>query len=119
MFYYTKGEAIMKTLKLSKAIFLLGFFLVGLYSQAQTQSENANLRTRANLNKRDVLSAYKNGQRDFSGWNLTGANLTGANLTDANLTDANLKRAYLKGIKYNDQTKWPVGFNLKKRIKQD
>ncbi len=42
---------------------------------------------------------------------LTGANLSGANLSDANLTGAKLTYANLTGARYNNDTKFPNGFN--------
>jgi uncharacterized protein YjbI with pentapeptide repeats len=56
-------------------------------------------------------------EADLSGAILTGANLEAAELMDANLqgadlSRANLKRTALRGVRYNNQTKWPKGLNL-------
>jgi uncharacterized protein YjbI with pentapeptide repeats len=48
---------------------------------------------------------------DLSGADLSGANLSGANLSDANLSDANLSRADMRGVRYDDTTVWPEGFD--------
>ena len=120
----------MKILKLSKAVFVLSFFLVGLYSQAQifkpkTKTKTASEEEDINFIKyrSAVLSAYEKGERNFFGWNLKFidlrlANLIMADLKTAILIEADLRGAILIGADltgadltggaiYNDQTKWP------------
>jgi hypothetical protein len=91
----------------------------------------------SNLRKSDFSNAHL-GFGDFSGADLTGANLTGAELGQVNfrgavldgadlsgaylgradlrgasLKGANLSKAYLGGIKHDEATIWPDGFEPK------
>jgi uncharacterized protein YjbI with pentapeptide repeats len=50
----------------------------------------------------ELRAAYANGQRDFSGLDLTNADLSGANLSGINLINANLTRANLRGANLSD-----------------
>ena len=80
--------------------------------------DNANLRA-ANLTGAylkgatlDRASLYKANlaEADLAGASLAGANLTDANLEGADLDEANLEGANLSGVKYDDYTTWPEGF---------
>jgi uncharacterized protein YjbI with pentapeptide repeats len=69
---------------------------------------------RADLTRADLTDANLEGA-DLTGANLTGADLTdsnlrGADLTNAVLTDAKLVGADLSGVKYDEYTRWPEGF---------
>jgi len=48
---------------------------------------------------------------DLRGANLMRANLRGASVAGADLTDADLTDADTVGLRYNDQTRWPAGFD--------
>ena len=55
--------------------------------------------------REDVLSAYEQGERDFSAWNLANVNLSrvdlsGANFTGANFTGSNLSGANFTGANF-------------------
>ena len=71
--------------------------------------------------REDILLAYQDGQRDFSGWNLQGANLQKANLNGADLSHANLTNADLTGAKLEFANLWQTkldgvkGFNPDKK----
>ena len=76
----------LENLNLDKRI---GFFMMEKWSEIRKTRE-------------DVLSAYKKGQRDFWGWNLSdadlrGAELRGVDLSLVDLTGANLQGADLRG----------------------
>ncbi|MBE7472293.1 MAG: pentapeptide repeat-containing protein [Anaerolineales bacterium] len=84
-------------------------------SQAKLRFTNLDMAdlTDANLTDAILSDVY------LTGANLTGANLTGAYLGYASLHGANLTETKLSGItlnkvKYDLQTKWPVGFNPEK-----
>jgi len=64
----------------------------------------------ANLNGANLFSANLNGA-DLTGANLTGADLFGADLRNADLTGADLRNADLTGARYNDNTRFPKGFD--------
>jgi uncharacterized protein YjbI with pentapeptide repeats len=46
----------------------------------------------------------------MTGAHLHGADLDGANLSGAGLTGADLTVAYLRGVHYDEKTRWPGGF---------
>jgi uncharacterized protein YjbI with pentapeptide repeats len=58
---------------------------------------------------------------DFTGANLTGSNLTGASLQGANFESVDLELVEMKGAFYDDETKFPEGFDPYKNglIKQN
>lgn len=63
------------------------------------------------------LSAINLVDADLSDADLTGAKLRGADLTNANLvgtdlSDVNLEDVNLYRVKYNESTKWPLGFAI-------
>lgn len=58
----------------------------------------------------DLSEANLNGA-DLSGADLTDADLSNANLEGANLSGANVSGASFGGALYNDNTKWPDGFD--------
>ena len=47
----------------------------------------------------------------LEGADLSGLDLSGADLFRARLIDAELSRANLSGAKYDNDTKWPEGFD--------
>ena len=49
----------------------------------------------AALTSQDILRRYAQGDRDFSGLNLSGIKLSGANLSRTDWLDVNLSKAYL------------------------
>ena len=70
---------------------------------------DANLRG-ANLEGANFADAYLRGA-DLTYTYLGGANLTNADLRDVNLTSANLDGAKMSGVKWDENTKWPAGFD--------
>jgi len=77
---------------------------------------NADLRG-ADLSRSDLSGAQLTGA-DLEGACLHSAVLTGANLTNANLcavdfTGATLARANLRNAAYDEETRWPDGFDAK------
>ncbi len=50
----------------------------------------------------------------FTGANLSGASLLKANLKGADLRDANLEGTNLTGAQYDEDTRWPKGFDARK-----
>jgi hypothetical protein len=81
--------------------------------------EQADL-TSADLNHATLLGVTLSGAKLFNA-NLEGANLSysvlsnaimlGANLCGADLSGAELTGTVLRGAKYNDSTRWPMGFD--------
>jgi hypothetical protein len=79
---------------------------------------------KANLSRADLSNANLSGallweanlsqanlrEANLSGAALADANLSGADLWEANLSGANLSGANLNDIDYNDDTRWPDGF---------
>ena len=75
---------------------------------------------RIHLNYHDLSGADLRGfnlsEVNFCGANLRGANLSGANLyradlIQADLTGANLTGTHLSGALFDENTKWPDGFD--------
>ena len=54
-----------------------------------------------NMTAAELLAAYANGQRDFSGVELLGAKLSGADLSGAKLSQANLGGADLEDVNFS------------------
>lgn len=71
--------------------------------------QNAALRN-ANLQKADLHLADLNGA-DLRGADLRAVNFRGADLRGADLRETRLHRADLNHCLYNDDTRWPAGFD--------
>ncbi|MFK5968967.1 MAG: pentapeptide repeat-containing protein [Candidatus Marithrix sp.] len=102
-------------------IYLSGAYLKkGFLREANLRGTNldgSNL-IEADLIRANLREAYLIGA-DLTNANLTNANLIGADLRmadlrGANFTGANLRKAILETAMYDEFTKWPRGFNLKK-----
>ena len=78
---------------------------------------NATL-TQAKLINASLYRADLSGAK-LRGADLSGANLTGADLSGANLTDADLSGAILRGIEYDEYTRWSAGFTPSNNNKAD
>ncbi|MEK6237382.1 MAG: pentapeptide repeat-containing protein [Planctomycetales bacterium] len=57
------------------------------------------------------------GKADFKGASLRETDLTGSNLAGADLSQAVLEDVNLRGVKFNEQTKFPSGFKLEANMK--
>lgn len=50
-------------------------------------------------------------EANLTGANFTGADLSGADFSRADLTGAVLRKTNLTGVKYDERTRWPEGFD--------
>jgi hypothetical protein len=64
----------------------------------------------SNMSGSDMSGSDMSGS-DMSGSNMSGADLSGADLSGADLSGANLSGAGGKGVKWDENTIWPEGFN--------
>ena len=64
----------------------------------------------SNMSGSDMSGSDMSGS-DMSGSNMSGADLSGADLSGADLSGADLSGAGGKGVKWDENTIWPEGFN--------